>query len=171
MTDLEMLLAKDQIREKIYLYSRCMDRCDNDLCDEIFVPGCPMDYGTDFQGDARSFCQWAENTHRKLYDYTSHQYTDCIIRFKSDTEAVSETYGIINLFGRPGAMGAKPDKRKILTIHNRYIDRWVKCEDGQWRICERHMCNEQNDLHDAGYYAGSFNSRRDKEDIVYQIFG
>lgn len=171
MTDIEMLLAKDQMREKIYLYSRCMDRCDNDLCDEIFTVDSIMDYPPDYQGNARGFCQWAENTHRKYYDYTSHQYTDCIIRFKSDTEAVSETYGIINLFGCPGALGAKPGKRKILTIHARYIDRWTKCEDGQWRICERHLCNEQNNLYDAGYYAGSYNTRRDKEDLVYKFFG
>lgn len=170
MTDLEMLVAKDQIREKIYLYARCMDRCDNDLCDEIFVPGCTMDYGDDFQGDARGFCQWAEGTHRRFYDYTSHQYTNCIIRFNSDTEAVSETYGTLSLLGREGAMGARPGKRKILTIQNRYLDRWVKCDDGQWRICERHMCNEQNDLRDVSYYAGSCNSRRDKDDLVYRLF-
>ena len=68
MTDIEMLLAKDQMREKIYLYSRCMDRCDNDLCDEIFTVDSIMDYPPDYQGNARGFCQWAENTHRKYYD-------------------------------------------------------------------------------------------------------
>ena len=170
MTDIQMLLAKDQIRESIYLYSRCMDRCDNDLCALIFTEDCTMDYGTDFQGDAAGFCQWAEETHRRLYDYTSHQYTDCIIHFNSDEEAVSETYGIISLFGRVGAMGAKEGKRKVLTIHNRYIDRWRKCADGRWRICERHMCNEQNNLTDVGYYAGSHNSCRGKDDLVYRFF-
>lgn len=171
MTDLEKLIAKDQMREKIYLYSRCMDRCDNDLCDQIFTPDCTMDYGRDFQGNARDFCQWAEATHKANYDYTSHQYTDIIIKFKGESEAVSETYAILSLFGSPGAMGAKPNKRKILNIYARYIDRWRKCEDGQWRICERHLCNEQNNLYDAGYYAGSFNSRRDRDDLVYQFFG
>lgn len=171
MTDLEMLLAKDHIREKIYLYSRCMDRCDNDLCDAIFTEDSKLYYPPDFQGNGRQFCAWAEGNHRTMYDYTSHQYTDVIIRFKSDTEAVSETYGILSLFGREGAMGAKPNKRKVLTIHNRYIDRWQKCADGQWRICERHMCNEQNNLTDVGYYAGSHLSRRDKDDLVYKFFG
>lgn len=171
MTDLEMLLAKDHIREKIYLYSRCMDRCDNDLCDDIFSVESDLNYPPDFKGTGREFCAWVEQNHRTLYDYTSHQYTDCIIRFKSDTEAVSETYGILSLFGKLGAMGAKPNKRKVLTIYNRYIDRWVKCEDGQWRICERHMCNEQNNLTDVGYYSGSHNTRRDKDDIVYKFFG
>ena len=86
-------------------------------------------------------------------------------------EAVSETYGILSLFGNEGAMGAKPNKRKVLTIHNRYIDRWRLCEDGRWRICERYMLNEQNNLTDVGYYAGSHLSRRDKEDLVYTFFG
>ena len=44
MTGLEMLLAKDEIREKIYLYSRCMDRCDNTLCDEIFTVDSVLNY-------------------------------------------------------------------------------------------------------------------------------
>ena len=139
MTGLEKLLAKDEIREKIYLYSRCMDRCDNDLCDEIFTIDSVLHYPPDFQGTGREFCAWAENNHRTM-------------------------------FGREGAMGAKPHKRKVLTIHNRYIDRWVKCEDEQWRICERYMCNEQNNLTDVGYYAGSHLSRRDKEDLVYKFF-
>ncbi len=170
MTPLEKLIAKDEMRETIYLYARCMDRCDNDLVSQIFTPGCLMDYGTDFQGDAVGFCDYAKATHTKLYEYTSHQFTNISIQFKSDTQAVSETYGIVTLFGRPGAMGAKPNGRKILTVHNRYIDRWQKCEDGKWRICERHMLNEQNNLKDAGYYAGSHGSCRGKDDIVYRFF-
>lgn len=171
MTELEKLLAKDQIRESIYLYSRCMDRCDNDLCDLIFTEDSELHYPPDFHGTGREFCAWAEGNHRGFYDYTSHQYTDVIIAFKSDTEAVSETYGILSLFGKEGAMGAKPKKRKVLTIHNRYIDRWRLCEDGRWRICERYMLNEQNNLTDVGYYAGSHLSRRDKDDLVYTFFG
>lgn len=170
MTDLEMLLAKDMMREKIYLYSRCMDRCDNALCDDIFTLDCTMDYGKEYRGSARGFVEWVEDEHRRNYEYTSHQYTDITIKFKSDTEAVSETYAILSLFGWPGAMGAKPNRRKILNIYARYLDRWRKCEDGQWRICERHLCNEQNNLYDVSYYAGSYNSRRDKEDLVYKLF-
>ena len=111
MTELEKLLAKDQIRESIYLYSRCMDRCDNDLCDLIFTEDSELHYPPDFHGTGREFCAWAEGNHRGFYDYTSHQYTDVIIAFKSDTEAVSETYGILSLFGKEGAMGAMPKKR------------------------------------------------------------
>lgn len=171
MTELEKLLAKDQIRESIYLYSRCMDRCDNDLCDLIFTEDSELHYPPDFHGTGREFCAWAERNHRRMYDYTSHQYTDVIIAFKSEEEAVSETYGILSLFGKEGAMGAKQGKRKVLTIHNRYIDRWRKCGDGRWRICERYMVNEQNNLTDVGYYAGSHLSRRDKDDLVYKFFG
>ena len=171
MTGLEMLLAKDQMREKIYLYSRCMDRCDNDLCDDIFTVDCYMDYGVNYQGDARGFCTDVEKTHRKLYEFTSHQYTDCTIKFKSDEEAVSETYAIVSLFGWPGVLGAKPGKRKVLAVFARYIDRWRKCEDGQWRICERHYCQEQTNLYDATYHVANFNSSRDKEDLVYKFFG
>ena len=171
MTELEKLLAKDQIRESIYLYSRCMDRCDNDLCDLIFTEDSELHSPPDCEGTGRQFCAWAEGNHRGFYDYTSPQYTDVIIAFKSDTEAVSETYGILSLFGTDGAMGAKPKMRKVLTIHNRYIDRWRLCDDGRWRICERYMLNEQNNLTDVGYYAGSHLSRRDKDDLVYTFFG
>ena len=79
MTELEKLLAKDQIRESIYLYSRCMDRCDNELCDLIFTENSELHYPPDFEGTGREFCAWAEGNHRRMYDYTSHQYTDVII--------------------------------------------------------------------------------------------
>ncbi len=169
MTDLEKLLAKDQMREKIYLYARCMDRCDNNLCDEVFTEDCTMDYGPQFQGSARGFCEWAAQNHQKNFDTTSHQYTNIIIKFKSDDEAVSEIYAVVNLFGKDG-WATEPGKRKRITTHARYLDRWRRCADGQWRIYERHYCQEQCDLYDITLNLGGFNTQRGKDDIVYKLF-
>ena len=45
MTELEVLVEKEAIRDQIYNYCRALDRIDNDLGYTVFAPDAEVDYG------------------------------------------------------------------------------------------------------------------------------
>ncbi len=57
-TSVEVLAAKDQIRDSLYLYCRSMDRIDRSLGLSIWAPDAVVDYGTRFRGSAAEFIEW-----------------------------------------------------------------------------------------------------------------
>lgn len=133
MTDseiLQMLLAKDQIREKIYRYCRGVDRCDLDLACSIFAPEAHCDYGDAWDGDAPGCMEAIIDAHLGGVA-TSHQVTNVTIKVDGDA-AVSEAYCIAIV------QSNSPEDGDVIATHvrSRYNDTWT-CVDGEWLITER----------------------------------
>jgi len=158
------LLAKQEITEVIYLYCRCMDRCDVEMAKDIFHPDATVDYGEQmYQGTGYGFVDMALGGHA-LHVSHSHQHGNVLIRVDGN-RAYSETYGDVTLRRRDES-GALIDSRNL----GRCLDIWEKREDGKWRIAERAFVL---DFDEAGRASGSVfetTGRRDRSDPSYRLF-
>ena len=159
---LEVLLAKDEISQQIYNYSRALDRMDKDLALQMMHPDGQWSGGTREQ-----FVTGAWDINGTFATH-SHQMTNSSIRVDGD-KAVSETYGWVPL-RRPTKEG---DKTLITEVYvTRYVDRWSK-RNGKWALDERQLIvdmhlNVQEALTDPSQRVS--NGRRDKTDPSYRIF-
>ena len=159
---LEVLLAKDEIREQIYNYSRALDRMDKDLALQMMHPDGKWSGGTREQ-----FVKGAWDINGTFATH-SHQMTNSSIRVDGD-KAVSETYGWVPL-RRPTKEGDKTLTTEVYVT--RYVDRWSK-RNGKWALDERQLIvdmhlNVQEALTDPSQRVS--NGRRDKTDPSYRIF-
>ena len=158
------LLAKQEITEVIYLYCRCMDRCDVEMAKDIFHPDATVDYGEQmYQGTGYGFVDMALGGHA-LHVSHSHQHGNVLIRVDGN-RAYSETYGDVTLRRRDES-GALIDSRNL----GRCLDIWEKREDGKWRIAERAFVL---DFDETGRASGSVfetTGRRDRSDPSYRLF-
>lgn len=169
MDPLEMLLAKDAIRDQIYRYCVSMDRWDLEVGYDIFTEDSVLDYGADvYQGDGKGFvdmcCLLA---HPNLY-MTAHRMVNVLIAFDSPTEAHSQTYGHCNMILPPAEDGVSTQK---LGADCRYLDRWVKCDDGVWRIRERLAVTDWNTQEAVTLTKPAADYRGDKDtEPLYSFF-
>ena len=157
---LQQLLDKQAITERIYDYARAMDRLDEKLGKDCFVPGAPVDYGAQvFQGAAEGFVDMVMAAHPGFHSH-AHQFSNIRVWLRSDDRAHSETYADITL-------RRFDDAGKAYDIRNlgRYIDEWRK-DDGEWRIAKRSYLL---DLDQSGPNGGLFEttSKRDRSDGSY----
>lgn len=126
----DVLAAKDQIRDSLYLYCRSMDRIDRALGLCIWAPGAVVDYGTKFRGSAVDFIEKVSTDHEKM-EARSHQITNIIIELDIERgRANSEAYVIASL--RDAREGARKDR----LIRARYLDRWI-LHESRWLIDHR----------------------------------
>ena len=92
MTDLEILVEKDKIRDQIYTYCRALDRIDFELGYTIFAEDSEVDYGPTYKGTGRGFIDMMLKMHTKQMLSTHHMMTNILIKLNEDgTKAVSET--------------------------------------------------------------------------------
>ena len=92
MTDLEILIEKEKIRDQIYTYCRALDRIDNELGYTVFAEDAEVDYGPTYKGTGRGFIDMMLKQHRAMVS-THHMMTNILIKFNEDgTKAASETY-------------------------------------------------------------------------------
>src|SRR5262249_9943421 len=112
---LDVLAAKEEIREIIYTYSRGLDRMDKELANSIWNPGATADYPNQ-KGTGPEIIDGIWAYHNTITSH-SHQMTNILIKVTGDT-AVSETYGSVSLLAKNGG------KSVTTLIRNRYVDRW-----------------------------------------------
>lgn len=158
---LQVLLAKDQIREKLVQYCRSMDRIDRELGYNVFTEDSHLIYGNYFDGTGREFIDWVCDFHATVV-WTSHNVMNETIRVDGDT-AGSETYiiGCIRLLDAEGNMMEQ-------AIHGRYLDKWV-CIDGEWFVKERLFALDFNDTHAITEHTEHDYGRRDTTDPSYEV--
>ena len=159
---LQVLLAKDEISQQIFNYSRALDRMDTNLAIQMMHPGGKW---TDKTREQWVKSAWDVNS---TFSTHSHQMTNSSIKVNGDT-AVSETYGWVPL-RRPSKAG---DKELVTEVYvMRYEDRWSK-KNGRWALDERQMIvdmhlNIQEPLTNPSQTVS--NGKRDKTDPSYRIF-
>jgi hypothetical protein len=159
---LEMLLAKDAIREQIYHYSRGLDRMDREMSLNVWHKDGTAEYllGPDntFKGTGAEFVEWVFKAHANVTAH-SHQMTNIIISVDGD-KATSETYGLNSLYNAKTGSTA--------FTRSRYQDRWSK-RNGRWAIDHR---QELVDFRTTSVETGAKTvvmGKRDRTDASYAV--
>lgn len=139
MMKIEDLLAKQEIRERIVIYCRAIDRCDRNLLESVFHDDAMHDHGP-YKGPSRQFCDFALELLARL-EYTTHQASNILIHMVDDNNALSETY--FNAYHRIKAGVEEPafpdhdlSQDEDVWIAGRYIDHFQR-RDGEWKIAKR----------------------------------
>jgi len=130
---LEAQLARMEIVEAMWRYSRGVDRHDNALLETLFWPDCEISYTNIFSGDRAAFLAWANPHHADLYINHQHHTTAHIIDVDGDT-AHGEHYCIVFLQRKDGS---------LLVSSGRYLQQWER-RDGRWAILIREFMPEMS---------------------------
>ena len=165
MTDLEILIEKDKIRDQIFNYCRALDRIDNELGYTIFAEESEVDYGPTYKGTGRGFIDMMLKMHRKMVS-THHMMTNILIKFNEDgTKAASETY----MYAACKYKNKKGEASFTVEARCRDIDNWEK-RDGKWVIVKRVVAGDNSFIIPAPQYTDDYNNGRDKvRDISYDV--
>ena len=165
VTDLEILIEKDKIRDQIFNYCRALDRIDNELGYTIFAEDSEVDYGPTYKGTGRGFIDMMLKMHRKMVS-THHMMTNILIKFNEDgTKAASETY----MYAACKYKNKKGEASFTVEARCRDIDNWEK-RDGKWVIVKRVVAGDNSFIIPAPQYTDDYNNGRDKvRDISYDV--
>lgn len=162
MTEKEMiqeLYDKECIKQKIYTYTRAVDRIDEDLVREVFAEDARADYGYD-KGKAIDLVDRILDMH-KTYYATSHQITNILLRVDGD-KASSESYATCYVYFRNEQGETVPS-----FTATRYLDRWER-RDGDWKIIERVLSMDISNTISA-VQMPQYNAARDETDPSYKF--
>ena len=127
---LQELVDKDRIRELGQLYSRAIDRKDTALLRTLYTDDATDTHGDTFDGTAADYCDFIERSSPYMA-YSGHHICNHLIALDG-AEADGEIYAIACHVIPDRAGGWLEDVRWV-----RYIDRYRKGHDGQWRFAER----------------------------------
>jgi SnoaL-like domain len=161
--DVQYLLDRTAILDRIMSHSRGHDRHDSDLLTEAYHPD-GLDQHGNVVNTGPEYAAWINPVHAAGSQVHSHNITTHICEIQGDT-AHCESYVLVCLLNHDGVTAR--------LISGRYIDRLEK-RDGTWRIALRRSTVElvfvadasvvQSDAFKAqGYPCGT----RDRRDLSY----
>ena len=161
MKAMDVLVAKDQIKDQIYNYCRGLDRMDKPLALSVWHPDATVESGG-FKGTGPEWIESAWRSHERIFAHT-HQMTNILIKVDGD-KATSETYFITSLRGEP-----TPESASTRLIRGRYADRWSK-RNGRWAMDYRRILVDFTTVDDSTGRNPQSAGRRDKTDVSYGIY-
>lgn len=126
---LAKLVAKEEIRELVLLYSRGVDRKDGALLRTLYAEGATDTHGDTFHGAAQDYVSFLERSFPHM-PYSGHHVCNHLISVDGDEgegEVYAMAYHII-----PDGNGAWQED--VMCV--RYIDRYRK-EEGRWLFAQR----------------------------------
>ena len=127
LTDLVDDLA---IRRVLYRYCRGIDRLDLEMVRACYHPDATDNHG-DYSGGVDGFLEYVRGA-RAVYESTMHTLGNILIEIDGDV-ARSEAYALAQ--HRIPPRGRHPQRDNWVGL--RYIDRFERRDDRQWRIAER----------------------------------
>ena len=127
---LEVIVAKDAIRELALLYSRGVDRKDGALLRTLYTEDATDTHGDTFDGSATDYVGFLESSFPYMR-YSGHHICNHLISVDGD-EGEGEIYAIAYHVIPNGDGGWLEDVRYV-----RYLDRYRKEKDGRWRFAKR----------------------------------
>lgn len=127
---LATLIAKEQIRELVLLYSRGVDRQDAALLRTLYTEDATDTHGDTFDGPAEDYVQFLEKAFPYMH-YSGHHVCNHLISVDGD-EGEGEVYAIAYHLIPDGQGGWLEDFMCV-----RYIDRYRRERDGRWRFAKR----------------------------------
>jgi hypothetical protein len=128
---LRALIAKDEIRELVLLYSRGVDRKDIALLRTLYASDGTDHHGDYFNGPAGAYVDWLATTLPHLR-YSGHHVCNHLISVDGD-KGEGEVYAVAWHCTPDGKGGYVEDIQLV-----RYLDRYRK-EDGRWRFAAREV--------------------------------
>ncbi len=130
MSDLEILIAKDAIRDLVLIYSRAIDRKDVALLRDLYTADATDTHGDSFDGPASAYCDFIEASLPHM-PYSGHHICNHLISVDGDN-GEGEVYALAYHIIPDGQGGSQEDLMAV-----RYIDRYRKESDGKWRFAKR----------------------------------
>lgn len=128
---LEILIAKDEIRDLVLLYSRGCDRKDFDLVRTLYAKDATDSHDESFDGPADEYVDFLARSLPHA-PYSGHHVCNHLISVDVDRgEGEGEVYAV--------AYHIIPDRKAGLLedfMCVRYVDRYRK-DDGRWRFAKR----------------------------------
>jgi hypothetical protein len=126
---LAALVAKEQIRELVLLYSRGVDRKDGALLRTLYTQDATDTHGDTFDGPAEDYVQFLERSFPYMR-YSGHHICNHLISVAGD-EGEGEVYAL--------AFHLIPDRKggwmeDFMCV--RYVDRYRR-DEGRWRFAQR----------------------------------
>jgi hypothetical protein len=161
----QLVIARDEIRNILALYPRAVDRCDEALLRRLYWPDATDDHGA-FKGDLDAFIAWAFPSLLSL-SQTHHLVGNPAIEVQDD-QAESESYYIAY------HKVVTDVEAKDFVVGGRYLDR-LERRRGEWRISRRiatfDYCNiaDGKDLHNFGFSAPESIGSRWPDDPIYKL--
>ncbi len=155
----ELLMAKDQIREQIYNYCRGLDRMDKPLSLAVWHPGATVNFAGNFTGTGPEWIERVWVGHARIHSH-AHQMTNIIMKVNGD-KATSETYFIVSLHAQPTETSAS-----TRLIRGRYADRWSRL-NGKWAIDHREILVDFETTETSSGPNPKAPGRRDRTDSSY----
>ena len=126
---LATLIAKEEIRDLVLLYSRGVDRKDGELLKTLYTKDGSDDHGAHYSGDAAGYVRFLEKSFPYL-PYSGHHVCNHLISVDGDT-GEGEVYAIAWHLIPDGKGGMVEDFMLV-----RYIDRYRR-EEGRWKFASR----------------------------------
>lgn len=159
MDDLQRLLAKEAITDRLLGYARGVDRLDRALMLEAFHPGAELDCGAMFQGTGEGFADFILEVHPPMETHTPH-LSNILITVAGD-RARSESYVVVRMRSR-----SEDGSTHETAAHGRYVDEWER-RDGDWRISRRRYLHSLDELWEARTTIYQVGGTRDRTDPSY----
>jgi hypothetical protein len=131
-SELDTLLAKQEITEMLHCYCYAMDTNDRDLGYQVWHPDGTADYEGMFEGLGREFVDFGQGGHEAAFGRTSHQLTNVLITVEGD-RATSRS--CISAAARSGETSG------LYLLWGRFHDEWSR-RDGVWRIDSRRFTTD-----------------------------
>ncbi|MET0241749.1 MAG: nuclear transport factor 2 family protein [Sphingobium sp.] len=129
-TAIDMIVAKEAIRELAMLYSRGVDRKDAALLRTLYTADATDTHGDSFDGGAEDYVQFLERSFPHMR-YSGHHICNHLISVHGD-EGEGEVYAIAWHIIPDRAGGWIED-----VMCCRYIDKYRREADGRWRFARR----------------------------------
>ena len=124
------LVAREEIRDVLFRYTRGIDRLDLDLVRSCYHADAHDDHGA-FRGDVDGFLDWVRDA-LSYFDSTMHFIGNQLIDVEGDV-AHTESYCIAYHRREPRDSEVSHD----LVTALRYVDRLERHADRRWKIADR----------------------------------
>jgi SnoaL-like domain len=131
-SEVDVLLAKQEIADMLHRYCYAMDTNDRDLGYQVWHPDGTAHYEGMFEGLGRDFIDFGQRGHEAVTGGTSHQLTNILIEVEGDG---ASSRSCVTAAVRSGEASG------LYLIWGRFHDEWSR-RDGVWRIDSRHFTTD-----------------------------